>query len=126
MYGRRSGCRIRIIFPRGTSFPVLCPTSSREHFTRLGGQRARDALTLKMQSEGANMTYDSHQRAAEFHEQAAHAHRAAAAQHGKGEHLSGHEHSRQAMEHAAKAWQYSQEANEQSAMFVKKNKEKKD
>jgi hypothetical protein len=29
------------------------------------------------------------------------------------------------MEHAAKAWQYSQEANEQSAMFVKKDKDKK-
>ena len=56
---------------------------------------------------------------------AAHAHRAAAAQHGKGEHLSGHEHSRQAMEHAAKAWQYSQEAHEDSAMFVKQQKEKK-
>src|ERR1700678_3332704 len=92
----------------------------------LDGQSARDALTLKRKYEGINMTYDSHQRAAEFHEMAAHAHRAAAAQHGKGEHLSGHEHSRQAMEHAAKAWQYSQEANEQSAMFVKKNKEKKD
>jgi hypothetical protein len=116
MYPRRSGCRIRIIFRRGT----------RGHFTRLGGQRARDALTLKRKHEGINMTYDSHQRAAEFHEMAAHAHRAAAAQHGKGEHLSGHEHSRQAMEHAAKAWQYSQEANEQSAMFVKKDKEKKD
>lgn len=29
------------------------------------------------------------------------------------------------MEHAAKAWQYSQEAHEESAMFVKQNKEKK-
>jgi hypothetical protein len=29
------------------------------------------------------------------------------------------------MEHAAKAWQYSQEANEQSAMFVKQHNEKK-
>jgi hypothetical protein len=29
------------------------------------------------------------------------------------------------MEHAAKAWQYSQEANEQSAMYSKQQKEKK-
>ena len=71
------------------------------------------------------MTYDSHQRAAEFHEQAAHAQRAAAAGHGKGDHFTGHEQSKQAMEHARKAWEFSQEAHQQSAMFLKEDKEKK-
>lgn len=65
------------------------------------------------------MSYDAHRRAAEFHEQAAHAHRAAAVHHGKEDHLSGHELSRQAMEHATKAFHASQEAHEQSAIFVK-------
>jgi hypothetical protein len=69
--------------------------------------------------EETNMTYDSHQRAAEFHEQAAHAHRAAAVHHGKEDHLTGHELSRQAMEHATRAFRASQEAHEQSAMFIR-------
>jgi hypothetical protein len=73
---------------------------------------------------GDSMTYDSHQRAAEFHMLAAHAHQAAAAHHGKEDHLTAHEQSRQAMEYASKAFEFSKQAHDESSVIFKKQEKK--
>jgi hypothetical protein len=73
---------------------------------------------------GDLMTYDSHQRAAEFHMLAAHAHQAAAAHHGKEDHLTAHEQSRQAMEYASKAFEFSKQAHDESSVIFKKHEKK--
>jgi hypothetical protein len=73
---------------------------------------------------GDSMTYDSHQRAAEFHMLAAHAHQAAAAHHGKEDHLTAHEQSRQAMEYASKAFEFSRQAHDESSVIFKKQEKK--
>jgi hypothetical protein len=73
---------------------------------------------------GDTMTYDSHQRAAEFHMLAAHAHQAAAAHHGKEDHLTAHEQSRQAMEYASKAFEFSKQAHDESSVIFRKHEKK--
>lgn len=64
------------------------------------------------------MTYDSHQRAAEFHMLAAHAH------HGKGDHLTAHEQSRQAMEYTSKVFEFSKQAHDESSVIFKQHEKK--
>jgi hypothetical protein len=73
---------------------------------------------------GDTMTYDSHQRAAEFHMLAAHAHQAAAVHHGKEDHLTAHEQSRQAMEYASKAFEFSKQAHDESSVIFRKQEKK--
>jgi hypothetical protein len=86
-----------------------------------------DTLALRFNHAsdlGDTMSYDSHQRAAEFHMLAAHAHQAAAVHHGKEDHLTAHEQSRQAMEYASKAFDLSKQAHDESSVIFKKHEKK--
>jgi hypothetical protein len=108
------------------SFSLLIPIR-RRRWRKFAAFSGCDTLALQFNHArdlGDTMSYDSHQRAAEFHMLAAHAHQAAAVHHGKEDHLTAHEQSRQAMEYASKAFEFSKQAHDESSVIFKKHEKK--